>query len=484
MAPDRPNILFFFSDQHRGDWMPYAQPSSSPEGDAPPLRMPNIRSLMDRGTTFTRAATNSPLCVPARACLALGQDYEHCGAWNNDFCCPLDRVTFYRVLREGGYAVSGVGKFDLHKPILYWGEQGWIPQLEKLGFTRALENEGKGDAVWAFQHTGAGPYGSFLQERGLMEEYCADHLRRVKDPLGSWAAEIPEDAYADNWVTENALTELRCLAEGDRPWFLMVNFSGPHDPWDVTQDMKRRWEHTPFPIPEELKGPADALTGVRQNYAAMLENIDRCIGVVLDEVDRLKLGRETVVIYSADHGEMLGDRNRFFKSVPYQPAVHIPLVISGPGVLQNNRCGALVQLHDLAATITGFAGLSMPPDVDSKSLLPLAANDGAPPVRGYQYAALYTHMRESGGPAAGYEEYAEFQKRSDMAEPFPTQRGPSGWRSVITERFKYVEYLESGRRELYDLLLDGREMNNITDEAPALVQKFQTFLAERFPVDL
>ena len=93
-------------------------------------------------------------------------------------------------------------------------------------------------------------------------------------------------------------------------------------------------------------------------------------------------------------------------------------------------------------------------------------------------------MRESGGPAAGYEEYAEFQKRFDRAEPFPAQRGPSGWRSVITERFKYVEYLESGRRELYDLLLDGREMHNITDEAPALVQKFQTFLAERFPVDL
>ena len=158
----------------------------------------------------------------------------------------------------------------------------------------------------------------------------------------------------------------------------------------------------------------------------------------MDEVDRLKRDRETVVIYSADHGEMLGDRNRFFKSVPYQPAVHIPLVISGPGVLQNNRCGALVQLHDLAATITGFAGLSMPPGVDSKSLLPLAANDGAPPVRGYQYAALYTHMRESGGPAAGYEEYAEFQKRFDRAEPFPAQRGPSGWRSVITERFKYV----------------------------------------------
>lgn len=222
------NILFFFSDQHRGDWMPYCAGERPPGTDDLPLRMPNIRFLMEHGTTFTRAATNSPLCVPARACLALGQDYAHCGAWNNDFCCPLDQPTFYSLLRDGGYEVSGVGKFDLHKPIMYWGEHGWIPQLDGLGFTCGIENEGKGDAVWAFQHGQPGPYGRFMDHRGLMEVYCADHLRRAKDPSDSDASDIPEDAYADNWVTKNALSELRTLAQKTSPWFLMLERNSIH----------------------------------------------------------------------------------------------------------------------------------------------------------------------------------------------------------------------------------------------------------------
>ena len=183
----QPNILLLFPDQHRGDWMPGAE--------GLPLRMPHLHTLMEGGTTFTRAATNSPLCVPARACLALGQDYERCGAWNNDFCCPLDQSTFYRVLRDGGYQVSGVGKFDLHKPVMYWGENGWLPQLETLGFTRAIENEGKGDAVWAFRNTQPGPYGAFLHERGLMESYCDDHLRRAKDPTDA--------AFSDTFISKS-----------------------------------------------------------------------------------------------------------------------------------------------------------------------------------------------------------------------------------------------------------------------------------------
>ncbi|MDE6455402.1 MAG: sulfatase-like hydrolase/transferase, partial [Dysosmobacter sp.] len=353
------------------------------------------------------------------------------------------------------------------------------PQLGTLGFTRALENEGKCDAVWAFRHAEAGPYGRFLHSRGLMEEYCEDHLRRAQNPLDFQAAAIPAEAYADNWVTENALAELRSLAEGGRPWFLMVNFSGPHDPWDVTQDMRRRWERTEFPIPGDYTGPAGALMGVRQNYAAMLENIDSCVGAVLEELERLGQGRETVVIYSADHGEMLGDRNRFFKSLPYQPSVHIPLLISGPGILQNHICASLVQLHDLAATIAALAGSAMPPGTDAKSLLPLAAGKDAPPVRNYQYTALYPRLRAPGGAIAGYEEYGDFRKR--QAEP--GRGSPPGWRCLITERFKYVEYLEGGRPELYDLLLDADEAHNIAEEAPALLRKFQTLLAGHFPAN-
>jgi arylsulfatase len=464
----RPNILLIFPDQHRGDWMPGAE--------GLPLRMPNLRQLMEQGTTFTRAATNSPLCVPARACLALGQDYEHCGAWNNDFCCPLDQPTFYRVLRDGGYEVSGVGKFDLHKPVMYWGEDGWLPQLGELGFTRAIENEGKGDAVWAFRHGQSGTYGRFMHARGLMDEYCDDHLRRSKDPTDAAFSDIPVDAYADNWVTTNALLELRAMAQGEKPWFLMVNFSGPHDPWDVTEEMKRAWEETDFPIPEEFSGDKSRLMAVRQNYAAMLENIDQNIGLLLEELKRLGQYDNTVIVYSADHGEMLGDRDRFFKSVPYRPSVHIPLVISGGGTLAGHVCDELVQLNDLASTITNFAGLRMPENTDARSLRPLATDRNAPPVRTHQYSALYTHLCETDAPLRGYEEFERCRKRHFAK--------PNVWRSVITKDYKYVEYAEDAKKELFDLRTDPGERRNIADAHPELLANFQRILSEEHHSEL
>lgn len=476
------NILFFFSDQHRGDWMPYCAGERPPGTDDLPLRMPNIRFLMEHGTTFTRAATNSPLCVPARACLALGQDYAHCGAWNNDFCCPLDQPTFYSLLRDGGYEVSGVGKFDLHKPIMYWGEHGWIPQLDGLGFTCGIENEGKGDAVWAFQHGQPGPYGRFMDHRGLMEVYCADHLRRAKDPSDSDASDIPEDAYADNWVTKNALSELRTLAQKTSPWFLMVNFSGPHDPWDVTENMKKSWQDTALPLPEEYTGSRSRLMGVRQNYAAMLENIDRNIGTVLNELKRLGQYEDTVILYSADHGEMLGDKNRFFKSVPYRASVHIPLVISGEGVLFGYSCDELVQLNDLAATITAIAGLQMPAGTDSRSLLPLATEKDARPVRDYQYAALYTDLRERDEPLDGYESFECYRKRH-IGGRLVLSNGmieKKGWQSIATKEWKYIEYLDTGKQELYDLSADPDERTDIADSAPVLLMQLRKALHEHF----
>ena len=111
----KPNFLFLFSDQHRGDWMP------CDVRNGPFLRLPSLCSLMENGTTFTSAVTPAPLCAPARACLASGRRYRHCRVYTNgenyDACLP----SFYAALRSAGYFVGGAGKFDLNKAELDWG---------------------------------------------------------------------------------------------------------------------------------------------------------------------------------------------------------------------------------------------------------------------------------------------------------------------------------------------------------------------------
>lgn len=489
----RPNILFLFPDQHRGDWLPFRKGEQG-EDNPLPLRMDSLRGLMDRGTTFTQAVTNSPLCAPARACLALGRPYEQCGVWNNNYCCPLDRPSFYRVLRDGGYQVGGVGKFDLHKPLMYWGEEGWLPQLGRLGFSEAVDHEGKWDSFWASETPPRGPYGQFLHSSGLLETYWRDYVRRYYDPMDTMPTELPQEAYADDWETEKALCMLQRFSEKEAPWFLMVNFSGPHDPWDITRQMKAEWEKTDFPIPSGQEANAGRIREVRRNYAAMLCNIDRNIGRLLDFLTRTGQMENTIVIYASDHGEMLGDRGRFYKSVPFEPSIHIPLIISGGDALPGRHCGELVQLSDLAATITDIAGLSMPAG-DTYSLLPLASGENPAPVRAYQYSALYVSPKQTADSFAGYENLRGYGK--DMAGPenidsfnrrlgLPLRGTPEhkkekkrDWRCVRTKKYKLIEYLSPVEHVLYDLETDSREQVNLAEARQDIVAELKEMLPPR-----
>jgi len=130
----RPNILFFFPDQWRRDWT-----GLNPALD---IHTPNLERLARMGTTFTDTVSPSPVCAPARACLALGVEYEHCPVKSNSHDLPLDRTTLYRHLREGGYHTMGCGKFDLHKNSYRWGLDGKT-DLEAWGFVDGIDNEGK-----------------------------------------------------------------------------------------------------------------------------------------------------------------------------------------------------------------------------------------------------------------------------------------------------------------------------------------------------
>ena len=114
------NVLLLFSDQHRGEWLPGVNGVKG-------LDMPHLLSLSEEGVSFSNCVTPSPLCAPARACLAFGDDYDHYGTYNNRFCMPTDRETVYSLIRDRGFLVGSAGKLDLHKPCLYWSESGWLP---------------------------------------------------------------------------------------------------------------------------------------------------------------------------------------------------------------------------------------------------------------------------------------------------------------------------------------------------------------------
>ena len=363
MAQRPPNILFFFPDQHRPDWL-----GTNP---ALPLRTPNTDRLGETGTRFTRAFCTSPLCAPSRASLASGRGYDRCRVPNNRHDYPLDQPTYYQALRDRGYRVAGVGKFDLHKATLDWNLDG-SRLLDEWGFTEGIDNEGKMDGSTSFRQSRGprGPYLAFLQQRDLAEIYVNEHSDR-KQHMGAYTTALPEDAYCDNWLSERGLEFLRGFPK-DQPWHLVVNFTGPHNPMDVTESMRARWADVAFPPPHDNDcEDREGLLRNRQNYAAMIENIDRHVGRFMDLVaERGELG-DTIFVYASDHGEMLGDHNRWGKSTWYTPSAGVPLILSGPGIRQDAVSDALVSLHDLTATFIEYSSASPMPDMDAISLRPL-----------------------------------------------------------------------------------------------------------------
>jgi len=437
-ADRRPNILFFFPDQHRGDWI-----ESNPDL---PVRMPNLATLAQQGVYFTNAVCPSPLCAPSRGALASGKEYDRCGVASNQVNYPLDQITFYTLLRDSGYHVMGCGKFDLHKPDLDWG-LGGKRLLKEWGFSDGVDNEGKWDAIRSGARTPKGPYMAYLQSRGLREIHVADFEKR-RDKAATFATPLPEEAYCDNWLAENGLALLRQVPQG-RPWFLQINFTGPHAPWDVTRRMEASCR-TLTGLPQPNGGSqfdAETYTRIRQNYSAMVENIDRWVGIYLEELRARGELERTLIVYSSDHGEMLGDHGCWGKSLLYQPSVGVPLVIAGPGIRRGYRFEGPTTTLDLTATYLDYAHLPIPQDMKSRSL------------RSVLEGKADTH-REL------------------------VHSGLGSWRLVYDGRYKLVHGFQRDRNIssgapalLFDLREDPGENVNLAEELPDVVAR----LAARLP---
>ncbi|MBI2688066.1 MAG: sulfatase-like hydrolase/transferase [Acidobacteria bacterium] len=359
--PRKPNLLLLLPDQWRPDWMP---------GNARiPVNLPNIAALAARGTRFHKVLCASPLCAPSRACLATGREYRNCGVASNAHDFPLTQKTYYQALQAAGYHTMACGKIDLHKKTLDWGLDGQR-LLQDWGFSSGIDNAGKGDAVRSGAESPKDPYMRLLHGRNLAAAHVEDFKKR-RSYSATHTTPLPDDAYCDNWIAQNAKTLLK-NAPRDKPWHLAVNFTGPHNPMDITASMERNARARQYPQPNQsTEFNTEAHGKIRQNYTAMCENIDTRIGEIVETVRQRGELDNTLIVFSSDHGEMLGDHNRWGKHVPYQASAGIPLIIAGLDVEKNKTTNALTSLIDIGATFLDYAGAGTLPEMEAKSLRPV-----------------------------------------------------------------------------------------------------------------
>ena len=359
----KPNILLFFPDQHRGDWTGFGNG---------PVHTPNLDALAAGGRAFRNALTPSPLCSPARACLAAAEPYDAQPVRHNQHDVDPAAPNIYQALRDAGYAVLGCGKFDLLKAAMDWGEDGLHDgRLDELGFTAGIDSAGKHDFVTAHGQGRAEPFQAFLRKHNLLDAHLDDYVARtgVDNAMYTNTAPtpLPDFAYCDNWIAGNGLALLESC---EQPWFLQVNFNGPHEPMDITAAMHARMAGRTFPPPVATSQyEPEKHQAIRTCYAAMIENIDAHLGRYVAYLRQRDMLDSTIIVYAADHGEMLGDHERWGKVVPYQPSIHIPLVLAGPGIAAQADCNDWVDLVDLGATLLEFAGASGFAGCDGRCLI-------------------------------------------------------------------------------------------------------------------
>ncbi len=479
---DRPNILVFMPDQMRPDWV-------GPRNRVGAIT-PNVDALAARGVNFSNAVCPSPLCGPSRASLATGLEYDRNPVPTNRFSMAESAPNFYRQMAHAGYQVLTCGKIDLLKGELDWGADGQHMQdgqsrLKQLGFTGGLDSAGKHATLMAYNAQKDEPFLSFLRQRRLEETHVSDMAKRRSDALGANPAPfpgaganyvhtepngLPDEAYQDNWIGQCGLDLLDQAKDEDAPWFLQVNFVGPHEPVDITNSMADRTRDRIVPLPNDKGELSDEKhLAIRRNYTAMVENLDRVLGLYVDFLEKTGQLDNTVIIFTSDHGEMLGDAGLWEKSVPYQPSIGVPLIIAGPGVAKGATTDQPATILDLHATCIALSGAEPLPDVDSRSLLPVLSDPGYR-LRDIVFSGLSSWRVAYDGRyklVAGYskQDTRQMTERGDFAGADPS-------------RWKLVEPA-----------VDPEEVNDLSASKPeilhtlreALIAQLPQALAEKMP---
>jgi choline-sulfatase len=345
------------------------------------VEAPSITALADDGVVFDSAYCASPLCAPARAALMTGRLPSRIGVYDNAAELRASEPTFAHRLRAAGYATCLSGKMhfvgpdqlhgfeqrlttDVYPADLDWTPDWRLPAAERLPWYHTMES--------------------------------------VLEP-GVCTASMQMDY--DDEVAHRAVRKLHDLARnpGGRPFFLCVSFTHPHDPWELRPAYWDRYDDDAIdlpavgPIPRANADPHslrlrdisrideaaltdDQVRRARHGYYAAISYVDERIGEVLAALSAAGLADDTIVVFTADHGELLGERGLWYKMAFFEPAARVPLIVRMPGRRPGRRVTEPVSHLDLVPTLLDLCGVEPTGDLDGRSHAAVLAGEAIQPA--------------------------------------------------------------------------------------------------------
>ncbi|TBL80554.1 sulfatase [Paenibacillus thalictri] len=455
MSDRKMNIVLLMTDQQRLDHVSYHGIGR--------IETPNIHKIAE-SVGFTNCVSVNPVCTPARTALLTGKYTHQIGMVAMSGDLSLQHPTYPRALQKAGYRTYGIGKF-------HW-LQGWkfgrpIGQGHPL---TSLKDEIRGygfDEVWEASgkqlvSRNYCDYAEHLDRQGLLEAYREFNSRNKSNTNEAETQRFTgepfpfgESNYMDIVIADHIIKAIDSRPK-DQPFFLFGSFVGPHPPYDPPQSYMDRIPYEE--IDDFLPGPNGPLSEdakrhlykLRQSYKAMIAIIDEQVGRIWAKLEEQGILEDTVILFTSDHGEMMGDHGRAQKQSPFHASAVVPAAIRHPDYLRRALNDTPIELTDFTATILDAAGLDPQRElskdwpafhdrVPCRSLLPIAK-----------------------GSATRVRDYA-----------FSECQGQ--WQMIQSDRWKYIRQLKYDDpdcvpEQLYDLQEDPQELCNLIGD-PAYAEE-------------
>lgn len=480
--PKQPNILFIMADQlaakHIGC---YGSGVNS---------TPTLDALAERGVRFTRNYATCPVCGPNRATFLTGRSMQHHGVVTNNLKVDPREPTYPKLLKSAGYHVAGFGKFHFHSMQLplpgdmaeYGFDESVISEDPKLGpwldwIEREHPEHYETAMAVAWPMPWAKEYGP--DKRDLLTPMLAAR-GKVLGPLmeasgmpAAYPSPLPMELHQTRFITDLAMESMERRIDGadGRPWFCYVSYVDPHDPYDPPAPYDTMYDPAAMPPPvgqpegalrigmldraRDTWGMRDAVLDkdkiqqLRAWFHGSLRFIDDEIGRMLAMLEAKGVLDDTIVVFTTDHGEMLGDFGLMTKGIKHQDAgIRCPLIVAGPGVGRGEQ-ERLTTTLDFVPTFCEWAGLRSTPPLEGKSFAAACAD---PPRDPKDWPEVIVEA------------------------PFYVPEG--NVQTIITDDgWRYTVYDEEGAVDLVNLREDPDELRSLHDDPGYAAKRLE--LAER-----